>query len=169
MTGRKSQLQYIEQSYSQSGNQILVLYGRRDNQARELVQEFCQNKKFFYYYAPEVSAKAQKARMGREIAEHYKISLSDQNYDTYFKRVKSGDASKLVLVVEEFQHILKKDLEFLNSVIKLKNKKLYPGPVLILLCSSDIPWIEQELPQILGKAEKKIAGILKLEELRMWQ
>ena len=49
MTGRKSQLQYIEQSYSQSGNQILVLYGRRDNQARELVQEFCQNKKFFYY------------------------------------------------------------------------------------------------------------------------
>lgn len=166
MTGRKSQLQYIEQSYSQSGNQILVLYGRRDNQARELVQEFCQNKKFFYYYAPEVSAKAQKARMGREISEHYKISLSDQNYDTYFKRVKSGDASKLVLVVEEFQHILKKDLEFLNSVIKLKNKKLYPGPVLILLCSSDIPWIEQELPQILGKAEKKIAGILKLEELR---
>ncbi len=166
MAGRKLQLQYIEQLYSQSGNQILVLYGRRDNQVRELAREFCRNKKSFYYYAPEVSAKAQKSRMGREIAEHYKISLPDQSYDTYFKRVKSGDASKLVLVVEEFQHILKKDVEFLDSVLKLKNKKLYPGPVLILLCSGDIPWVEQELPQILGKAEKKIAGIVKVPELR---
>ena len=52
MVGRKRELQYLEQLYHQSGNQILVVYGRKENQGRELVQEFCQEKKSFYYCAP---------------------------------------------------------------------------------------------------------------------
>ena len=166
MTGRKAELHYLEQLYKQSGNQILVLYGRRDNRGRQLVQEFCREKKSFYYYAPEVSAKAQKSRMRREIAEYYQVSVAEESYDTYFKRVKSGDGSKLVLVIEEFQHIVKKDVQFLESVIKLKDKKLYPGPVLILLCSGNVSWVEQELPGLLGKAVKKFSGMIKLHELQ---
>ncbi len=96
MAGRKAELRYLEQLYSEGGNQILVLYGRADNQGRQLVQEFCKNKKSFYYYAPEVSAKAQKSRMKREIAEYYQVSVSEESYDIYFKRIKSGDGSKLV-------------------------------------------------------------------------
>ena len=166
MAGRKAELRYLEQLYSEGGNQILVLYGRADNQGRQLVQEFCKNKKSFYYYAPEVSAKAQKSRMKREIAEYYQVSVSEESYDIYFKRIKSGDGSKLVLVIEEFQNILKKDEMFLESVVKLKDKQLYPGPVLILLCSSDVCWVEQEMPELLGKAGKKLSGITKLHELR---
>ena len=47
MTGRKAELHYLEQLYKQSGNQILVLYGRKDNRGRQLVQEFCREKKSF--------------------------------------------------------------------------------------------------------------------------
>ena len=137
MAGRKSELQYLEQLYRQSGNQILVLYGRKENQGREFVQEFCQGKKSFYYCAPEVSAKAQKTRMGREIAAYYQITLSEEDYDYYFKRIKSGDSSKLVLVIEEFQNILKRDVQFWESIVRLRDKKLYPGPVMIILCSTD--------------------------------
>lgn len=165
MVGRKRELQYLEQLYHQSGNQILVVYGRKENQGRELVQEFCQEKKSFYYCAPEVSAKAQKMRMGREIAEYYHVAISEESYDNYFKRIRSGDSSKLVLVIEEFQNILKRDSQFLDSILKLHGKKLYPGPVLILLCSTDIPWVEQELPKALGTAEKKISGMRKIEDL----
>ena len=84
MIERKSELQYLEQLYHQSGNQILALYGRKENQGRELVQEFCRGKKCFYYNAPEVSAKAQKTRMGREIAAFYQVALSEEKYDYYF-------------------------------------------------------------------------------------
>ncbi|MEY8391878.1 DUF234 domain-containing protein [Lachnospiraceae bacterium 45-W7] len=166
MTERKAELHYLEQLYKQSGNQILVLYGRKDNRGRQLVQEFCREKKTFYYCAPEVSAKAQRSRMKREIAEFYQVSVAEENYDTYFKRIKSGDGSKLVLVIEEFQNIARKDVQFLESVIKLKDKKLYPGPVLILLYSSNVSWVEQELSGAIGKAEKKFSGIIKLHELR---
>ncbi len=166
MAGRKSELQFLEQLYRQSGNQILVLYGRKENQGREFVQEFCQGKKSFYYCAPEVSAKAQKTRMGREIAAYYQIALSEEDYDYYFKRIKSGDSSKLVLVIEEFQNILKRDVQFWESIVRLRDKKLYPGPVMIVLCSTDIPWTEQELPKVLGTAGKKLSGILKVHDLQ---
>lgn len=165
MVGRKKELQYLEELYRQSGNQIQVLYGRGENQIQELVQEFCKEKRCFYYYAPEISAKAQKARMGREIAEHYQISLQEESYDNYFKRIKSGNASKLVLIIEEFQHIIKKDGQFWNSILNLYGKKLYPGPVLILLCSTDIPWVEQEMPKVVGTAEKKLSGKRKIQDL----
>ncbi len=168
MIGRKKELQYLEQLYSQSGNQIQVLYSRGENQMQELVQEFCQGKKCFYYYAPEISAKAQKHRMGQEIAEHYQIVLQEESYHNYFKRIKSGNARKLVLVIEEFQHILKKDEEFAESIFDLHGKKLYPGPVLILLCSTDIPWVEQEMPKALGTGIKKISGKRKIEELNFF-
>ncbi len=166
MAGRKSELQYLEQLYRRSGNQILVLYGRKENQGREFVQEFCQGKKSFYYCAPEVSAKAQKTRMGREIAAYYQITLSEEDYDYYFKRIKSGDSSKLVLVIEEFQNILKRDVQFWESIVRLRDKKLYPGPVMIILCSTDIPWTEQELPKVLGTTGKKLSGILKVHDLQ---
>ena len=166
MAGRKAELQYLEQMYRQEGNQLIVLYGRKENGGRELVQEFCKGKKSFYYYAPQVSPQAQRQRMQREIEEHYQVAVPKDSYDDFFKRVKSGDGSKLVLVIDEFQHIWKKDAAFLDSILKLKGKKLYPGPVLILLCSSSVFWAEQELPQALGAAAKKIDRVMKLEELR---
>lgn len=165
MAGRKAELQKLEQMYRQKGNQLLVLYGRKENGGRELVQEFCRDKKYFYYYAPEISPQAQKQRMRREILAHYQVVVSEDSYDTFFKRIKSGDGSKLILVIDEFHHILKKDSQFWESILKLKGKKLYPGPVMILLCSSSIPWIEQEMPQVLGGAERKLDEKMKVEEL----
>jgi len=152
--------------YHQEGNQLIVLYGRKENGGRELVQEFCKGKKSFYYYAPQASPQAQRQRMQREIEGHYQVTVPKDSYDDFFKRVKSGDGSKLVLVIDEFQHIWKKDATFLDSILKLKGKKLYPGPVLILLCSSSVFWAEQELPQALGAAAKKVDRVMKLEELR---
>lgn len=163
---RKSDLKYLEQLYHQEGNQLLVLYGRREHGIRELLQNFCKDKKTFYYYAAEISAKAQLEMMGQKIEQQYDVSVAKENYETYFKRVKSGDASKLVVIVDEFDHILKKDTQFLEAVLKLKEKKLYPGPVMIILYSSAVSWVEQDMAQLLGGAGKKLTGITKLKEMR---
>ncbi|MCI8482930.1 MAG: ATP-binding protein [Lachnospiraceae bacterium] len=166
MAGRKAELQYLEEMYLQEGNQLLILYGRKENEGRKLIQDFYSGKKYFYYYAPEVSPQAQRQRMRQEIADCYQAVISEDSYDTFLKRIKSGDGSKLVVVIDEFQHILKKEEGFLESILKLKGKKLYPGPVMILLYSSSIAWVEQELPQILGTAGKKIDGQMKIQELQ---
>lgn len=37
---------------------------------------------------------------------------------------------------------------------------------MIILCSTDIPWTEQELPKVLGTTGKKLSGILKVHDLQ---
>lgn len=166
MAGRKAQIRELEELYEQTGNQLVVLYGRRENGIRRLVQDFCADKKSFYYYAPETSAEAQKKRLTGEVEGQYGVSLSEKSYDMCFNRMKSGDASKLVLVIDEFEHILKKDEQFMESILKLREHKLYPGPVMILLYTSSISWAEQHMGKTLEKYGKKVDRIMQLPELK---
>ena len=43
--------------------------------------------------------------MGEEISRQYKVSLSRQTYEEYFARIKSGDPSKLVVIILSLIHI----------------------------------------------------------------
>lgn len=166
MTGRKAQIKRLEELYQQDGNQLVILYGRRENGIHELLQDFCKEKKSFYYHAPEVSAKAQQQRMIHEVEKQYDVSISEESYDSCFNRVKSGDASKLVLIIDEFDHIVKKDQQFMESILKLKQHKLYPGPVMILLYTSAVAWAQQNMFKTLEKYKKKIDATEQLSELK---
>lgn len=166
MAGRKAELKKLETLYRQEGNQLVILYGRRENGIRALIADFCREKNFFYYYAPEASAKAQKKRMASEIARQYGGSVPEEDYGVFFNRLKSKDASKLVLVIDGFDHIAKKDSSFLEGIQKLKEHKLYPGPVLILLYTSEVSWFRQAQTDLLGKYQKKIDLTDQLSEVR---
>ena len=148
---KTSELKKLEDVYAKSGNQLVMLYGPMNCEKEALIQAFVQGKKFFYYRARKTSEKEQKAMMGEEIAKKYDVRLQKYTYDEYFNRVKSGDPSKLVVVIDEFEQIAKKDPEFMESILKLKNRRLYPGPVMIILASSSIVWAEQDMPAALGE------------------
>ncbi len=166
MTERKAQIRRLKELYQKDKNQLVILHGRRENGIGELIKDFCADKKSFYYYAPETSAKAQKKRMTQEVEKQYGISIAEEAYDVCLSRVKSGDASKLVLVIDEFDHIVKKDEQFMESILKLKEHKLYPGPVMILLYTSAIAWAEQNMMKVLEKYSKKIDVVEQLSELK---
>lgn len=165
MVGRTTELRELEKFYRRDGNQLVVLYGRRDSGKRELLWNFLQKKKFVYYGARQASTDLQRQMFGREIEQKYKIKIQDFQYDTFFNRIRSGDGSKLVLVIDDFEYIAKKDVEFVASIGRLKDKKLYPGPVLILLCSSSIAWVENDMVACLGPCARKVTGTLKVGEL----
>ncbi|MFP3152858.1 ATP-binding protein [Lachnospiraceae bacterium ZAX-1] len=166
MATRKNELNYLEQAYKQEGNQLLVLYGRKNIGIEELVKTFCQDKKFFYFHARQVSETEQRTMFGKEIEANYNISILDYTYETFFNRIRSGNASKLVLVIDEFQRMVKNDPGFMSAILKLKSRKLYPGPVFILFCSSSIAWVEQDMVQTLGTAAKKLNDVYKVKELK---
>lgn len=165
MVVKTAVLKELEEAYRQSGNQLYVLYGRPDSEKELLIKAFVQNKKYFYYRARQVSAREQRSHMGEELAVRFDVSLSKYTYEEYFNRVRSGDPSKLVIVIDEFQYIVKKDAAFLEAVLKLKAKRLYPGPVLILLCSSSVAWAEQEMDKSIGEAAKGIDRRVKIANL----
>ena len=87
-------------------------------------------------------------------------------YDAYFSSIESEDASKLVIVIDEAQFVLKRDEAFLKSILKLKAERLYQGHVFIILASSSIVWVEQELGCTFGEAAKKIDGMIKIGDFK---
>lgn len=159
-------LKELETLYTQSGNQLCVLYCRPDLEKELLLKTFLQNKKAFYYRARYASPEAQKQMMAEALEEKLQIRLQKYDYEEYFNRIKSGGPEKLILVIDEFSYIAKKDMDFINAVIKLKAKKLYPGPVLILLCSSVVSWVEKEMENCIGTdALKRVDQTIKLSNL----
>ena len=105
-------------------------------------------------------------QFGHEIEKQYELSLSKYNYTEFFNRIRSGNASKLVVIIDEFQNIAKRDEEFFKAILKLKAKKLYPGPVMVILASSSVAWVEQELEERLAEGMKKIDDMIKLDDLK---
>lgn len=104
----------------------MLLYGGMDCRKEQLIKEFCVGKKYFYYRCRQLSAQEQMQKMGEEIQNAFQMKLSRYSYDEFFNRVKSGDASKLVIVIDEAQYAIKRDPEFVKSILKLKMKRLYP-------------------------------------------
>ena len=165
MVAKTSILKELETIYGKSGNQLYVLYGRTDSEKEQLLKAFLSDKKYFYYRCRQASGQEQRKQMETEIRQKFSANITKHSYDEFFNRIKSGDASKLVVVIDEFQLIAKKDASFMESIEKLRMKRLYPGPVLILLCSSSVAWVEQEMPATLGEQSKRIDGKIKINPL----
>ncbi len=165
MITKAADLKKLTGLYEQSGNQLVVLYGRRECQKEELIRSFVQDKRHFYYRCRQASAEDQLRMMGEEIGRCYDVHLQKHTYDEYFNRIRSGNASKLVLVIDEAQYVMKKDAAFFAAIVKLKMKRLYPGPVLIILTSSSILWVEQDLGELLAADAKRVDCYMKIKDL----
>lgn len=163
---KQSELKKLEDLYAESGNQLVVLYGPMDCEKEELIRTFVETKKHFYYRARKASAKEQLVMMGEEVARKFEVKIQKNTYDEYFNRVKSGNPTKLVVIIDEFEYIVKKDPEFIESILKLKNRRLYPGPVMIILASSSIVWTEQDMAEAIGEeAVSKIDARIKIPNM----
>lgn len=165
MNAKKTDLKELEGWYAKSGNQLMLLYGGMDCRKEQLIKEFCVGKKYFYYRCRQLSAQEQMQKMGEEIQNAFQMKLSRYSYDEFFNRVKSGDASKLVIVIDEAQYAIKRDPEFVKSILKLKMKRLYPGPVMIILASSSIVWATQDVKDAFGDGFRRIDVLHKVEDL----
>ena len=164
MSSRKGDLAVLNHYYEEKNSNLIFVYGQNYLGKMDLVKEFCKGKKFFYYASRHASAKEQILRMKEDIESQYRVTVSEASYDSCFSKIKSGDLTKLVVVIDDADRILRRDPEFMKSVEKLLERKLYPGTVTILFLSSEIHWVETELDTVLGKSKGKIAEKLKLEE-----
>lgn len=165
MVTKNTEVTNLQSLYEQSGNQLIVFYGKEGSQKSTLLKEFTKDKKCFYYYATEAALEEQVMLMGNAVGNQFDVKLQKNTYEEYFNRIKTGDPTKLVVVIDEFQNIMKKDPAFLTAIIKLKMKRLYPGPVMILLCTSSVVWVEQSMKEQFAEDYKRIDQIIKISDL----
>lgn len=166
MIVRAAQIRALNTNFEAQGNSIVVLYGREGSEKEAMLRVYLKDKRFFYYRARQASPQEQYRQMASEVERIFDVKLQRGTYNEIFNRVKSGNASKLVVVIDEFQYIVKKNPEFMDSIVKLRDKRLYPGPVQIILTSSDVAWVEQEMAECIGDHMKKIKETIKLTDLK---
>ncbi len=156
MITRKTEIQELEKYFEGEENHLILLYGREGSEKEDLLRTFAKNKPFFYYRCANASEKQQKELLGKKIEADYDVKLPEYTYEHFFDRIRSGNEKKLVLVFDEFQYLVKKDEEFLSHLIKLKKKQYYPGPVLIILATSSLVWVNKDVPLLPNQFEKQL-------------
>lgn len=166
MLKRQQELKELEAIYEESRNQMVLLYGSHRCGIREMVKDFIKDKKHFYYMAANASEEQQLFLLRDEVQNKFEIKLQKNTYDECFTRIRSGDSSKLVVVIDEFSRIAKRDKSFFESLMRLKDKKLYPGPVMILLLNQDLTFAREDISEYLGDSAEAIDYKIELSDYR---
>lgn len=160
-TGRTQELERLEAVYALERSGILVLYGRSGIGKTTLARYFVREKQAVYYMARRVTEREQLFCMKNE----WHAGTAVDFYDVLTKMYGSYDEKgKLVLVLDEFQNLLEDGSAFFPDFLRFYSEHYNEGTLLVLLLSSSVSWVENEMTAALGGAARLLHGFIKLKE-----
>ncbi|MCF0128543.1 MAG: ATP-binding protein [Pseudobutyrivibrio sp.] len=165
MVNHTIELKQLEAVYETSGNTVSLLFGKRGSEKELLFKQFAMDKPCFYYRARQCSDEKQLVYLSKQIQADFSSKLNKITYDECFTRLRTSGAKKLVIIIDECQNIIKKNSLFLESIIKLKSKKLYPGPVMIIFATSSKVWANNNYGELVGESFFNATSQIELNEL----
>lgn len=165
LLGRTSELKYLNNYYDREGSQILVVYGQKHIGKTALVREFIEDKPHCYYLARACSEREQTYQWGRQLVqEGYELEPFPTFHDI-FAKISRQSKGKKVLVIDEFQNIVKASEQFMKDLISFVHSQWNRDEIMVILCSSSIGWIENSMITRIGDAAYELSGFLKIREL----
>lgn len=165
LIGRNSELNQLGTYYDRENSQILVLYGEPYIGKTKLLQEFMQDKPGFYYLACPASEREQKYRLGMRLANLGIKTLKYPTYSECLSALSAKHSQKKVLVIDEFQNIIKTSPEFINELVSFIHNSRNSQDYLVILSSSSVAYVENILVSKIGEAAYELSGFLKMKEL----
>ncbi len=163
--GRASELKQLNTYYDRENSQILVLYGKKYVGKTTLLKEFLVDKPGFYYCAAPASSKEQKYRLGMWLASQNIKSLKYPEFTEVFAALGREHTQKKVIVIDEFQYIIKSCPEFINELISFIHSSWKNQEYLVVLSSSSVEFVENAMVSKIGEAAFELSGFIKLKEL----
>ena len=163
--GRTTELKYLNNYYDRAGSQILVVYGQKHVGKQALLQEFVMDKPNYYYHARACVEREQQYWWGKELAGMQIKTLKYPSYGEIFEGIISKPTQKKVIIIDEFQHIIKNSDSFMKELVSFVHNQWNRQDVLVVLCSSSIGWIENSMVAKIGEAAYELSGLLKVKEL----
>ena len=166
MTGRETELQYLESYYNMEQSNFIVMYGQQGVGKTTLLKNFMQGKDSFYYLSSHCSAKEQQFLFARCCEAKNDDLPSYATYEecyTYLcKNRKEQTGRKKVIVIDEFVPCLKHYDAFVQELVQLMQRE----NVMLILCSSMTSFIENDFAMKIGMLALQISGFLKIRQLR---
>lgn len=160
MVNRTTELKQLETLYNIDKSQIVLVYGARGCLKEELLKKFCEDKKFLYYRGRNSSPENQLKCFINEAKDKF----NDNNVSSYndcFNIACNGN-EKSVIVVDDFEYIVKKDSNFVKELVEFKNKT---RNVFIILGASSLTWVGSELDNAFLAYPKAIDARIKLVDV----
>lgn len=165
LLGRSKEIAYLEQFYDRAESGLIVMYGRRGVGKSAILQEFCAGKDSCYYKARACSEREQTYLWGAQLRESGLESEEYPTYDSIMQQLTLRRSVKKIIVIDQFEHIMKNSTMCMDSLTRILHNQWNNQPVLIILCSAAIGWVENSMVLKLGTAAFEISGFLKIKEL----
>lgn len=164
--GRASELSYLEQRYQKQGSQMVVVYGQKNVGRTTLLREFAKEKPFVFLSARSCSGKEQRYLWSGEFDVTRNPSERYPSYSELFTLIAKSNTEKVVLVIDEFQNVVKNDPDFMKELTAFLRNQGHIQEVFVVLSSSSVGFVENSLVSKIGEAALSISGFLKVKELR---
>lgn len=175
---RVSELRYLNSYFDREGSQILVVYGEKNVGKTTLLYQFASGKESHFYRARSASEREQCSQWARELKMGKKKEPCYPSYCEIFQRILgeeplpddravwSGEPEeKKLLIVDEFQYMVKAGDGFMKELTALIRSREANRPLMVVLCSSSIGWVENSMVNKIGEAASELSGFLKVREL----
>lgn len=168
--GRKVELDFLNNKYSQKNGQLVVLYGRRRVGKTETLREFCKDKEHVFYSCRECTddeqLKSFSARMLKQEMPISKYVTTFKDWEQAFNSISElPSKSKKLLIIDEFPYMAKNN-ESISSILQnLWDHKLKDQDIMIILCGSSMSFIEDKLLSEKNPLYGRATGILKMREM----
>ncbi len=164
---RSVEYEYLRGFYEREDNQIVVLYGDRNNGISEFLKDFLKGMDYFYYLARPCSDTEQKLQWKNELKDELPKGTEFGNgYLGILTAMLNQKCPKRVIVVDEFQNIAKSSADFMDTLIRVCGDKWNNQPALFLLIAGSSYWVEHQMVEKIGKAAYEISGLIKFNELK---
>lgn len=165
LLGRNSEIKSLNTYYDRNNSQILVLYGEQNVGKTALIKEFMQDKPNFYYCAEPVCEREQRYKMAQWLAKKGIRTLKYPEFSEVFSTFNHEHSQKKVIVFDEFQNIIKSCPTFMEQLISFVHNSWNNQEYLVILVSSSVSFVENQMVQKIGEAAFELSGFLKLKEL----
>ena len=165
LLGRTSELKYLNNYYDREGSQILVVYGQKYIGKTTLVREFMADKQGYYYLARPCSQREQVYQWSAQLAGDGYETEAFPSFHDIFAKITRRTPGKKVLVIDEFQHIVRASADFMKELVAFVHNQWNRDEVMVVLCSSAIGWIENSMVNRIGEAAYELSGFLKIREM----
>ncbi|MED9902946.1 MAG: ATP-binding protein [Lachnospiraceae bacterium] len=166
LLGRSAELEQLNHYYDRKGSQIIVVYGQKNIGKTALIREFSQGKPISFYVVRSCSEREQVYEWSGELSAEGIAVPEYPSFEEIFKALTQEQTGKKIIVIDEFQNMIKAGTSFMKELVSFVHKQVDREPVLVILCSSSVGWVENSMLHRIGEAAYELSGLLKLKELR---
>lgn len=164
--GRESEFNLLNSYLKRPDNQVMIMYGLEGVGKTTLVKKFSKECNFFRYFDCKPLAEREQlyhwANYGNSDLNLNEYPSFDELFDA-LDSITASNNGKNLIVFDEFHFLLKYSTDFTKALFEfLRNTD---KDYFVVLISSSIEWIENNMVKKIGMDAKNITGFFKVKEL----